>query len=264
MKYLLILLFIPSFCFAYSAKNIKLNDYKFTRWVRPQLKSITLDYQTLLVILNPEFKDYKMAFNQLSQLKRNSYQIELACKNAQAIDCQSAIEKSVKMINKLYLSTLKPISIDEKEFFNDNKVLPSFNQFNFYTNSLLELQHKYYNAGLILSERKLMSGEIYELKNLLFQVDSNFNLYLLKNSDERFQKDFMAYWSHFIKPVQNLILPQNEKAIFLRYLNDFNIQWNMLGVALTKRNKHISKSAKGLIKTIGNRWNNILKVTLRN
>lgn len=264
MRYLYLFLFIPALSFAYTAQNIKLNNYKFSRWVRPQLKSITLDYQTLLIILNPEFKDYKPAFSSISRLKLNSYRVGSACKNSHMQNCLKEIEKSLELTNKLIKLTKNPINLTEKPFFNDGKILTSFEQYNTYLNSVLELQQRLYSTGLALSGGNLKRGQIQKLKHLVYEVDINFNIYLLKNSDERFQPDFIAYWSNFIKPIQNLILPQNDKDIFLRYLNQFNIRWNTLGVALTKRNKHISKSASGMIKTIGNRWNNILKTTLRN
>ena len=69
MKLLIFFICIPFFANAYTAKNINLTDYEFIRYVRPQLNSITQDYQTLLGLLNPEQKRYQPAFSNHKKIR---------------------------------------------------------------------------------------------------------------------------------------------------------------------------------------------------
>ena len=57
-----------SFSLAYTSDQISLSDYEFRRYVRPQLRSISQDYQTLLFSLNPQLKSFKNSYNLVKRL----------------------------------------------------------------------------------------------------------------------------------------------------------------------------------------------------
>ncbi len=70
MKYIWIIFCFPWLSFAYTQKDINLSDYGFNRYVRPNLISISQDYQTLMVMMNPELKHFKPINGILNQLKK--------------------------------------------------------------------------------------------------------------------------------------------------------------------------------------------------
>ena len=94
-------------------------------------------------------------------------------------------------------------------------------------------------------------------------LNNQYNLLIISSTDSRFQKELNAFWTSVIKPVDTLILPTNNKNLFVSKLNEFNIRINVLNAILTKRNKKITKKTATILKIIRRRWVSILKVTLR-
>lgn len=249
---------------AYSQKDIKLTQAEYIRWVKPQLSSITQDYQTLLGLLNPHITNLKTRFSIFKDISEKKRSFENFCQQAKN-------EKCIEVINVLARKIGELIKLSEKSELPEDLNTNSYRE-----NTLHTFDHHLVFIGSLMDL-------LFQLQNLKFFYDADippittpdflnkkiedsfnsFNFYILSSSDPRFFEAFTAYWNSFIRPVQSNVLQEKDKSHFLRGLNDFNLRWNYLHVELTKRNKKIPPSVTTLLTTMHNRWKIILRLTLR-
>ena len=249
---------------AYSTKDIALTSYEFNRYVKPQLISITQDYQSLIIQINPELSELKPMFNTYRNLIEESLRLEKYClKKEVNLDCQKSLETSMDTVRKSFPLIGKPIKFSEKKYFGANDIVVAYQAQNQFFESFTSLETNLHNIYYLYLSRTDVKARMVELIKSIQLSYVTFSDFILKSSDKRFFTEFKAFWSDFIKPVKLFILPQNDQALFIQKLNEFNLRLNFLNVVLTKRNHPISKQTKTLVTIIHNRWNNILKVTLR-
>ncbi len=261
LKYF-VLVFISFSASAYGPRDLDVTTYKYNRYIKPQLRSIIQDYKTLLFILNPELKVLKESFNHKKTISRLEYTLKDKCYITKMSNCFSNMEKISASLKKLKKSSYNKVDFEKIKNLNLDQKLKAQNQFrSFYqeiTNAEVEIDN-------FLMEAKLISPKFIhtqKIKHLLTNIITAFDLFVLQSSDNRFQNDFTAYWSSFVRPVDRHILIRNNKDYFSKNINDLNIIWNALNIRLTKRNFSIPKQAKTLLNIMHNRWNNILKVCL--
>lgn len=248
---------------AYGPKDINLSDYEFNRYVRPQLISITQDYYTLIISLNPELKPYK-------QVSKNLYSLYLSSKELKKYKNHNNSEKPLKILKSMLKklnTTLKsindPPNNNNKKYFTAENIVESMNTHSYFMQSFLTLYQNIQNSYFLKSANIKGAISFHDLRRKINNVHNDYQSFILASTDNRFRTEFMSFWSDFIKPVNTLILPKNDKKLFISKLNDLNLRLNILNMILTKRNKKIPPQTKTLLKIIHNRWNNILKVTLR-
>ncbi|MAZ46954.1 MAG: hypothetical protein CME65_00235 [Halobacteriovoraceae bacterium] len=266
MRKLLSLFFIfTSFnSFGYKSEDIALTDYEFNRYVKPQLISISQDYQSLILQINPELSDYKGFFNAYRDLIMLSLKIEKYClKKDVNLDCQQVLEAAIKIVRKSFPALGKKIPFSKKTFLDESSIIIAqqahIDFFKSFTALETNLNNNYY---LYLSRTEINARMIELIKSIKISYVT-FSDFILKSSDQRFFKEFKAFWTDFIKPTRLYIIPHNDQSLFIQKINDLNLRLNFLNVVLTKRNHPISKQTKTLVTIMHNRWNNILKVTLR-
>lgn len=245
---------------AYTLDQISLSDYEYRRYVRPQLKSISTDYQTLVFLLNPHLEKFKESYRIIRDIYAKKESIEKDChENFMNEECYKIIEfinnKSKGLILSNYsIKDIKIKNVDEK-FFH-------YNLFQNYQN--LALSYKLITDKLVFQKNYIDFNvfDYRELINKTTELYSVFNLFILKSSFKPTRSEFTSYWIGFIKPVFEHILVENNLEYFKNNITKFNVNWNILNVKLTKRNIPISKQIKTLLNIMHNRWNNILKVSL--
>ena len=247
---------------SYRLKNIKLTDYEFSRYIKPQLNSISQEYYNLLSLLNPEFKNVKGTFYLSRDIYKLSLSLSKVCSNKNNPSCISLIDGLIKKTNQIISLNSSYFVLNKKKFLSGQSFINSLISYNNFFGHIMNLNSKlrdfkyFYFSEINFKQTMNLEKSILETINL-------YNLYLLHTSDNRFKQKFTSYWNGFIRPVNEIILPLSDKNHFIRKINDFNIKWNELNVQLTKKNKPISKQVKTLLKVMHNRWNNILKVSLR-
>lgn len=263
MRLILIAITFPMLCWSYSHKDIKLSDYEFKRYVRPQLISIKNDYHTLLSILNPELKNIKKSFSHYQALIESVNKIKQYLKQDNIASVKKELKTTLEEINDLLKFTIKSPELLEKKFFSAENLLSSQNRFFELRSELIDFKLLVENIIAFQSADISPPISLYEIPLIANKLYIKFNLYLINSTDNRFQKDFTSFWTEFIKPVTTEVIPYHNQRLFIARLNQFNIRLNMLHMILTKRNKVITKQTKTLLTIIQNRWNSILKVTLR-
>lgn len=245
---------------AYTSKQISLSDYEFRRYVRPQLRSISQDYQTLLFSLNPHIKSFKSSYNLIKRLFILRNDIYKNCdENFINEKCYEVITKMKKNLENLIDDKVDPYSfkMDNK----DEKISIQLN-YELFQSKVLRL---YTSVQNLVFQKEIIDFLIFDklkIINQLNQVYSEFNLLLLNVSRKEVRAEFIAYWNGFIKPVTEYIIIENRMNYFKKNITKLNVNWNLLNVKLTKRNIPISKQVKTLLNIMHNRWNNILKVSL--
>ena len=254
------------FCFvftlngwAYAPKDIKLSDFEFSRYVRPQLISISQDYTTLITSLNPKLKPFKPSNQEIRKvhelgLELKSRDPEKVFKNLKSMN--SKLEKLIAEFSSVPERD-KETQLSADDLLTINKNFTELNR------NLFKLYMKVDNLLSFPKEEIIKNINAYELERETLELEVQFHLTMISMADNRFSQDFSRFWMAFLKPVTQQILPNSDKSLFIRKLNDLNLTFNMLNVVLTKRNKPINKQTTAILKTIHRRWNNILKVTLR-
>jgi hemerythrin-like domain-containing protein len=257
-------IFPISFTYGYALKDIDLSPFEFNRYVKPQLISITQDYQSLYLQLNPEMVKLKPLFNSYRELIQESISIRDNCmQKTFESECERGLGRMMKQLNRAIMVSNQDISLVHKIHYGPEQLMAMLAAQSIYIIELNNLHVQVENLFFLKLAKMNLSFELKKLKSDIEKVYSFFYDYLLQAGDPRFGSEFSTFWNDFIKPVNLIILPKNSKEFFIQKINDLNQRLNFLNVILTKRNKPINKQAKTLVKTIHNRWNNILKVSLK-
>ncbi|MEX0799005.1 MAG: hypothetical protein WD025_06155 [Bacteriovoracaceae bacterium] len=253
---------------AYDMRNISITEYEFRRYVRPQLKSISNDFQTLFFALNEELDDYKNTYSLFKEINRINLKARKECLSIATSGASGEIsDKCVKILTnmeQLLKKTLKSCSGVNNFESKDIDLLMVYKDSREYliqtlSHALIKTQNMLFQLRLIGNFGLDLDGYTDQLNYLYDQ----FNSFLFKNSDPRFKNELNSYWVNFIRPVENYALHQNKQEFFKKHLTEYNIRWNMLNVKLTKRNYQPSKQVATLLNIMHRRWNNILKVSLK-
>ncbi len=259
MKILFLAIFIPCMAFSYTDKDINLSDYEYNRYIKSGLKEIIKDYFALYQSLNPEI------VNSYTQYKLHAENRDLLNLSIRNTEIESIIENTSKIKNNIIVlmkENSSHLDFTEKENYGKNYYLLHAQSFNKYKRSLFDFYLKLEQI-LFFSERSEYINFCHELHSEYLSVEAAFFEFLNNSGDNRFQKEFMAFENDFVRTTQKYILTAPDKSKYLYNINQLNLTLNKLSVVLTKRNKKISKQSKSILQTMHNRWNNLLKVTLR-
>lgn len=251
------------YALSYTSKDINLNKAEFNRWVKPQLRSIRNDYAQLLTMVNSDLKKIKPAFSHFVAIKKEQNDFIKYCSIKKNDDCL----KSIRFIQQRIENILS--LFEEQELTNDymanqpNELLRSFSEFVKFKQDLIDLYMEFFNYNFYYQSemQSHLSAEI--LVSRLSQANNFFNVYTISTLNKDYSLSFLELWNGYIKPIDNLLVFAAEYTQFVRLLNQLNLRWNNFNVDLTKRNVKLPKQTQSLLNTMHNRWNSILKVTLR-
>jgi hypothetical protein len=260
MKLFLLLTLSFIFC-SYTEKNIDITKFEYSRYVKPQLKSISQDYKTLLIGLTPEIKDLSSNFKEQFEILKMEYELPNNCLVKTGKRCSPPLRKIKTLlvsfsenIRELKVSLIKSLSIDDKikaKHISKRLSLQLIKTIDLIETTLLKIDFAN-QPSLYIAALK---------KEIVLTMDM-FDSFVLSLSDKRFRLDLQNYHASFIKPVTKYILIQDNLDIFIQNINEFNIRLNALVMRITKFNFPVEKKVKTLSNIIHNRWNNILKVSL--
>lgn len=252
---------------AYTLKDQDLTPYEFQRYVRPQLKSILQDYKTLILALNQDSSYLKEDIKTFRDLISMASQIHLRCKNFSSSECFEQLNTLHSKHLQLYKGQENNLSKppNEKRLSNTeiDIQLQSWKLQEDLRQHILNTFFKLDMAVLEYELKEKVSLTPAEVLNSLKNSYIMFNILLLNNINAEFKDSLHAFWLSFIRPIYQHVLIQNNQDYFQRNITELNFRVNELNAYLTKRVKGVPRQAVTMIKIIHNRWNNILKVTLR-
>ena len=261
MKIILALVFtILSTASAYQLDNIAISEFEFRRYVKPQLKSITNEFQTLLFALNPELKSYKNSYNLFREVNSINQKFRSDCSN-KGEHCIDDLVKLEKILRRT-LDELKPAgeltnSADPQTWLTYQHSKEYIYQGVF--QAILKAQNMLFQNQIVGN----LGIELITYSDQLNYLYDQFNAFLFKSSDPRFANEFNSFWVNFVRPVENFALHQDNRQFFITRMTDLNMRWHMLNVRLTKRSYTPNKQIATLLNIMQRRWNNILKVSLK-
>lgn len=257
MKIFFFFLFLTLNCYGYDREKVYFTEKEFSLYIKPQLKSILTEYQSLLFSNNPHLEVFKPIFQSSSELLIRLEDLKKNCL-IEFTSCASPLENVQGLIKKL-LSLSEKISIEypivhvkTENFLRAYDLKDKMEDILFLSleriNTILTFKEEYENGTV---------------EKIIFDLKSIFNLIhlmALEIVDARFQKEFSSFWVTFIKPIEIYILIENENEYIRNQVNELNLSLHELHVELTKRNKDVSPQVKEIIKSIDLRWRSILKI----
>lgn len=262
------ILLFPSEAYCYTLKDQDLTPYEFQRYVRPQLKSILQDYKSLILALGDGNNKDKGNINTFRDLVMHASQIQKNCSDFNSDNCINRLKTLHKMHQEL-LSGLEDsalFQVKKQVHQTSQNVDQQITSWKLKEELYQQVLHSFFKLDAILLELKLeekITKKPIEVLNILESSYIMFNILLLSNTKEDFKENMHSFWLSFIRPIYKYILIQNNQNYFQNNITELNFRLNDINAYLTKRVSGVPKQAATMIKIIHNRWNNILKVTLR-
>ena len=201
-----IILLVLTFVFSsYLKKDIDITKYEYTRYVKPQLKSIVQDYKTLLIGLNDKMKPLSKSFDLKFSVYQKEFKLPQNCFPTQGKTCLPLLNsikfdltKIVDIINTpLDLKGMRNLTIDERI---KAKILKEELKLQF-IRTIDQLE----SIKLKLSFTSAESISTLSFKQSLQQTIDKLDIYFLAVSDNCFRVDLQNDQSSFIKPVTKFL-----------------------------------------------------------
>lgn len=270
MKLLTTLFFINiyllSIASAYTLKDQDLTPYEFQRYVRPQLKSILQDYKSLILALNPDSNYLKEDIKTFRSLISMASKIHLSCNNFSSPECFEQLSTLHRKHLELYQVQEKNLNKNSPLRRSNSEVDTQLQNWKLQEELRQHILNSFFKLDLAVLEYQLKEKVTLSPSEVLNSLEKSyimFNILLLNNIKMEFKDSLHAFWLSFIRPVYKHVLIQNNQDYFQRNITEINFRLNEINAYLTKRAAGVPKQAVTMIKIIHNRWNNILKVTLR-
>lgn len=259
MRISILILLISASAWSYPAKNISLSEYEFRRYVRPQLRSMLNEFQSLFFAINDDLSAYKQVFKEFAQLSSLNASLKANCRKdvpkEACVDTLLDFEKHFTNALKVFSSkqSFKKASVEEINFLHKKEELGQ---------ELFFLTLKIQNLRFDLNFFDRDDEDFARLSDRIKFLVNKFFSFLLEPASNKVGADFTVFWFDFARPVKEYILENSDRNFFMAHIGNLNVSWNLINVALTKRNYSANKQVNSLLNIMHRRWNNVLKVSL--
>lgn len=267
MHIAILLLLISRICFADLAspfmfsnqKQLRLSNMEYTRYVRPQLKTMTNEFFDL-------FKEFDNSQKELVKVHRLFGEMRILVdkceKQKQDLSCKNILSDLTSLLKRIEVLLYQ---IDEKHL-NDSKLLfirranyiKWVNQYymfltlNFETQNLLkEISARESDVPFEIIKTQLHLNEVsfYPLMTISLPIEK--------------QTMFSNVLKGFFLPIEQRILINDNYDYLIQNAEALNFVWNQFNMKLTKSNLEFKNSTKSLSTQIHRRWVSVLKILLR-
>jgi hypothetical protein len=258
-KYLLILLIIvPLFqahsypYFHFNAKNIRISKDSYSRYIRPQIRSIVQEFYFVLKKLDPLSHDFIDLKNKVSKFKSRWKEWSKECK-PQIPECKKSLEGLNRLITKIDRKVLMlQGSIGKKKKKNNDA-----EELLLFSRSLDNISNLIYKT-----KNQLRIKNFKYITPLFHKISITTEMLITKRLNKSYRGDFDFIWVNYIRIMENNILDKKDYKFFLSKLEDLNLSWNTFHMKLKKSKGEIPRNVNTTIKIMHNRWNSILKMIL--
>ena len=247
---IVLLTFIILSAFGYPKEMIRFNWAQYQRWIRPQLKNIISEYESLFMALSKSAATEEDYLDRIKRVSINWREVQKKCQ-VDFTPCQSELTKIKDELFK-FSSILYLDPTDQAILEHQKAMLVILSQkISTAIDSSLYLK-------LIGGEEKPSMGIARELNQFINQ----YYAYFYNDLRHPLGSSFLKAHGEFIKSA-NLILSEGKPEVFIKEkLTPMNKAWNELHHNLSRGKDPIEGRPKTLAGTIHNRWNNILKMVL--
>lgn len=259
-----------SLCYPKSIKNPHLTSHTFFRYVRPQIRNIVNEYFFVI-------KQYVPAKANLINLRQKILKLSTIWEDKK--NTTKCLNRSPECKDLLKITYQRSGLIDREIFkllkgnhfkHKKNHHADMDNKLNLYAN-IYGLSNLNFTILRILEKHLIMLDTPYDnsfnsfyLKDLLRRLLVLSEVSLISSIKTNVGKEFDFLWANFIKQLENQILIKKNPLFLMKNLKDLNITWNSFHRNLTKSKSNLTKTDLKVIKIMHNRWNSILKITLKN
>ena len=251
----------------YDGKPIFLLEASFRRYVLPQLRGMSRDWERLLIKLEPLHEELVSLRKQGDELSGAWEKSKLACRSHFSQECDESYQKVHAVGRKIDVAGLifweKQTGLHPPGEGSGPMMELSMNLGKVLRSNYLVLH--YLEEGLFFSSThwnrhgKLVGRIDPLLVDLRFYSNAAITGFLPKAEKEMF--DFVR--DNFFSPLNIYVVKKKDREYLLRHLEELNISWHTFHMKLTKGFKKYPKSVKVYFTTMNKRWNSILKIILR-
>ena len=257
----------------YDGKPLRLDDYRFRRYILPQLRTMTREYSYLLQKLYPSLKKILPAKEGLKAYRRKLDKGRSLCSpqsvvNQRKTKCEEVYDQMYvvgRKLDTLALTLQKEMSFSlsqksQQEIDTTIKMLRDLEEasrLNYHFLHLLE-------QGLTLYGRNqkkhwtIIKKAIQQTHEMEVFWDMIIIYHLTKND----QKLFDFIWNNFFLKIDRHVIHTNDKKYLIRHLEELNIAWNTFSMKLTKGSYKYPKAVEKMVLKMHDRWNAVLKIIL--
>ncbi len=284
----------------YTEKDLKISDYYFQKYARPQLQNMLKEYFFVINKLNPLQENQYLLIEKNEKIHNLWKKIPLHCHYRPEKSCLNTFQdvyRELKDFNNLIFQTKNFLMSKGKPSSNTKVNFKNFSSFHsssyvLHLSLLDSISFKIYKA-LHIFEMNYMAVKApaflplmtvqRELDGLFSEIKLYMEMSLTSLIDKELKDDFDLVWVYFFKPIHEHVVQKsssqrfkniNEKLaegpeappknFLLRNLEELNISWNTFHMRLLKKRKNFPSDLKNTIITMHNRWNSILKIILNN
>ncbi len=263
-----ILLTLSSFAeypyFKFDSSKLKLSDYSYRRYVRPQLRSIKNDFYYIVKRITYTSQDF-------INLRENTLKLVLQfdgaysdCKKNQktcyqhikeVIPLIQAIERNIKKLREDFISLPSKQYGNVDDYINLISLLDNIDNLNLRIQSYIQLLHLTEGTNFStytphIEKYKNYVGKMYNYSNDAF-------IYIFPNE---LKPSFEQFLDNFLSPLELKMIPELDRRWFIDRLGDLNMQWNVFHMDLEKGQTGFPREYVRNVKVMHARWNSILKL----
>ncbi|MBL7666140.1 MAG: hypothetical protein JNM93_13475 [Bacteriovoracaceae bacterium] len=266
MKYLFLLFFYSVSAFSFFMEDAEVNEQMYKRYVRPQVKSIIVDFYSAIKGFEGAQADLANAIKNLSETKEQLYELAAECPTYIEEKCSaklSQIYRSLALFEEQHTMLSGKLQCPLDYFsgcFQSYKA--SFEA----KNHLLKLMANIEQVQIILAKKEKQTiMDHWKLEKDFGQVEYFAHIMLFSSLNEKYQEPFTTVYLFYIKPIQDWFLnPSNSQKLLLQNVETFNHSWNEFNFKMLKTLvKESPRKVTIMVSTMHGRWNSILRIILK-
>jgi hypothetical protein len=249
----------------FDASKISINQELFKRYIKPQLKTLTQEYGSLLKRFGPLETEFINLRQEAEQFAIDWMAWRPECK-FQTIQCQNTLQEFHERARSLDLKlmTLRNSKLDLTNFPNNIDHILQVGQ---HVDTMIIYNYRLlHRLEEMVLATKLGHQNVHNIYvNVTPYVDKlriYSELILFGALPGAFAVEFDTVWTHFISPLENKVVREESLDFLLRTLGDLNLTWNTFHMRMTKSSLPQNKENNQLLGVMHNRWTSVVRLLL--
>jgi hypothetical protein len=247
------------------AGKVRFSEQDFYRHVIPQLKSVVVDFQSILKTYSDSEEELINAgFNQ-KRIVWDRYESYIQeCSGETTANCLEVIKNLEADLNRFESFLDREIYQKFKRILNQYDIDQYF-RIQFDLMSILMQIHQRLQSIKIktMFATTITKDERKDIEHLFYQLDHQIGALYIELSPEDKRKDFRKVYTSFIIPIRDKLIIGKHQLYLKENLKDLNLTWNEFNMQLLKKSGETSKKQESILNAVQNRWNAVLRVIMQ-
>lgn len=258
----------------FHTKELDLSNASFNQYVLPQLRTINQEFYNLLKRSFPLQNEVISIKKHIASMQETWEVGSQRClKQEPHSQCDQLLIKLKKDSRELeqLVSTFQKNKLNSKDIIHDRSVvdrvlgISEFIDQVTLTNYLL--QHKLENRIIDQSSVDALKRDHFSkhsIQNLLNNLGFYSQILIIDLIDKDYRDLYESLWENFVKPIELQVIPSANQKYLINNLDKLNIGWSSFHHKMERGNLNVAPSTLNSISTMRTRWNEILKLYLKN